>query len=421
MQIPLKPGAVLDSKGRYRVSKRDEAAIDEMFDKACADGRLSIAEGVVAVGWPVFVVWKNGKARPVVDLRGLNEQTVMDAYPLPRPDDVTSRIKGKYYLALVDLQKSFYQLYLACKDRWKTTMLTHRGQEWWNVAPTGAAGSPSHMQRFMDKLLKPHEEYAKSYVDDVLIFSDDYESHVQHLRNVFGEFSRVGLTLSPDKCYIGYHSLKVLSHIVDHFGLSTLEDKVSAIASMRFPEYLHELELFIGLSGYYRHFIARYAAIIEPLQSLKTKLLKGVERRNKRQRQVYTKSKKLDKLTEAEIHSFNSIKDALCSKTVLIHHDVHLPLLIDVDSSVEGGYAAAVHQVPKATMEKENLSIEDILNGRYNRKWERPVTYISKQLNKHEVHYWPTELEIAGIVWTIQKLRHLVESVVPTKLFTDHK
>ena len=82
-----------------------------MFDKARADGRLSAAEGVVPVGWPVFVVWKNGKPRPVVDLRGLNEQTVMDAYPLPRPDDVTARIKGKRKISLVDLQKSFYQMY----------------------------------------------------------------------------------------------------------------------------------------------------------------------------------------------------------------------------------------------------------------------------------------------------------------------
>lgn len=200
-----------------------------------------------------------------------------------------------------------------------------------------------------------------------------------------------------------------------------MEDKVSAIASMRFPEYLHELELFIGLSGYYRHFIARYAAIIEPLQRLKTQLLKSVVRKNKCQRSVYTKSKKLDAPTEAHLHSFNAVKQALCSNTVLIHHDTRLPLLIDVDSSVGGGYAAAVHQVPKATMDKENLSSEDILNGRYSRKLERPVTYISKMLNKHEVHYWPTELEIAGIVWTIQKLCHLVEGTALTKIFTDHQ
>ena len=68
MQIPLKEGSVLESKGRYRVSKRDEAVIDEVFDKARKDGRMSAVEGVVPVGWPVFVVWKNRKARPVVDL-----------------------------------------------------------------------------------------------------------------------------------------------------------------------------------------------------------------------------------------------------------------------------------------------------------------------------------------------------------------
>jgi Reverse transcriptase (RNA-dependent DNA polymerase) len=105
-------------------------------------------------------------------------ERIKDAYPLPRPEDVTGRVKGKYYVALVDLQKSFYQLWLAIMDRWKTTTLTHRGLQSWNVVPTGATGSPPHMQRFMDKILEEHEEYAKSYVDDVLIFSDDFDSHI---------------------------------------------------------------------------------------------------------------------------------------------------------------------------------------------------------------------------------------------------
>lgn len=68
MKIPLKEGAVIESRCRYRVSKRDEAAIDEVFDKARQGGRMSAVEGVVAAGGPVFVVWKNGKARLIVDL-----------------------------------------------------------------------------------------------------------------------------------------------------------------------------------------------------------------------------------------------------------------------------------------------------------------------------------------------------------------
>jgi hypothetical protein len=64
-------------------------------------------------------------------------------------------------------------------------------------------------------------------------------------------------------------------------------------------------------------------------------------------------SKRLDKPDQAELLSFDSIKEALCSKTVLIHHDGHLPLLIDVDSSVEGGYDA-VEVIQEATV---NVSI----------------------------------------------------------------
>jgi hypothetical protein len=50
MDIPLKDGAIIESKGRYRVSKRDEAIIDEMFSRARKDGRMSPVDGVVPVG-----------------------------------------------------------------------------------------------------------------------------------------------------------------------------------------------------------------------------------------------------------------------------------------------------------------------------------------------------------------------------------
>jgi hypothetical protein len=52
-------------------------------------------------------------------------------------------------------------------------------------------------------------------------------------------------------------------------------------------------------------------------------------------------------------------------------------------------------------MEENGLTVEDIVNGNYDRQLEHPVMYLSKQLNKHEQHYWSTELEIAGIVWAV--------------------
>ena len=398
LEIPLKPGEVIESKGRYRVSTRDEAKIDEVFDQARADGRMSAAEGVISAGWPVFVVWHKGKGRPVVDLRGLNAKVVPDAYPLPRQDEVVHKVRGKPWQSDFDLIKAFYQRYVKKKDRWKLAVITHRGQEIFNVTPMGYCGSPSHMQKFMDKVLEPHKAYAKCYVDNVIIFSDTFKEHVKHVHAVLSIFASLGMTLSPDKCHVAYHSIELLGHKVDRFGLSTLKEKIDAIASLQYPKTLDELEYFLGLTGYYRHFVARYAGIADPLQQLKTRLLKGSARLKRRQRQALTKNSTVPEPTEVDLASFKLLKDALCSDLLLIHHDPTLPLLYYFDSSVVGGLALAIHQVPQDAMDKHSLTTEDIMNGKYDRKLEKPVMYLSRMLNKHEVHYWPTELEIAGII-----------------------
>jgi hypothetical protein len=127
LQIPLKPGAVIESKGRYRVSKRDETVIDQVFDQMRADGRLFEAPSNISVGWPVFVVWHKGKGRSVVDLRGLNAKAMKDAYPLPLQDEVLGCIRGKKWVSIFDMQKAYYQRNVAKKDRWKICVITHRG------------------------------------------------------------------------------------------------------------------------------------------------------------------------------------------------------------------------------------------------------------------------------------------------------
>ena len=419
LTIPLKPGAVIESKGRYRVSKRDEAFIDEIFDQARADGRLSAVQGVVSAGWPVFVVWQKGKGRVVIDLRSLNDKVVKDAYPLPLQQDICAELRGKTDISSVDLQKAFYQRLVALFERWKLTVKTHRGLEMFNVCPTGFVNSPGHMQKFMDKKLEPHKEYARCYIDNIVIYSDNFEDHKKHLRAVLGTLLDCGMTLGPDKCYVGFHSIDLLGHKVDRFGLTTLKEKMDAIASLQFPKVLAQLDYFLGLTGFYRSYVARYASLSEPLHSLKTKLLKGCPRKGP-PRQQYSRSKKIVNPTQMELTSFQILKDAMCELLSRYHEDPSLPLLYNVDSSGEG-FACAIHQVPRHVMDEHNLSFEDILNGNYDRILERPVLYLSRLLSKYEVNYWPTELEIAGIVWVLQKTRHMMEGSVAVKVYTDHK
>jgi hypothetical protein len=284
----------------------------------------------------------------------------------------------------------------------------------------GYISSPSHVQKTMDKVLYKHRAYAKCYIDDIVMFSATFEEHLLHIHSVLSALANIGLTLNPDKCHVAHHSVKLLGHVVDRFSLSTMQEKTDAIANLNFPTTLRELEFFCDLSGFYRHFVARYAALCEPLQKLKTQLLKGCPR-EKKWRDAFSRSTKIITPTEIELTSFQLIKDAMCVGMILVHHNYNLPLIYHIDTSVEGGFAVAIHQIPQDVMDKHKLTIEHILNAHYDRKLERPITYLSRLLNKHEVNYWPTELEIAGIVWALQKTKHLVEGCVAVKIYTDHK
>ena len=95
---------------------------------------------------------------------------------------------------------------------------------------------------------------------------------------------------------------------------------------------------------------------------------------------------------------FKQIKNTLCALPTLVYANTEPPLIYYCDSSIEHRFVCVIHQVPRHVMESNRLTASDIVNGNYDKKLEHPVLYLSRMLNKHEVNYWPTELEIAGIV-----------------------
>jgi hypothetical protein len=144
-----------------------------------------------------------------------------------------------------------------------------------------------------------------------------------------------------------------------------LDQKVEAIAKLQFPATLRELDYLLGLTGWYRHFVARYAALVDPLQKLKTKLFKKAPRKGG-EHDSYSRLTKIINPSILELTAFNEIKSALCdSKLIIIHPDPKLPLIFHVNSSAENGFAYAVHQVPQESMQIQNLTYDDIVSHKY--------------------------------------------------------
>jgi hypothetical protein len=75
---------------------------------------------------------------------------------------------------------------------------------------------------------------------------------------------------------------------------------------------------------------------------------------------------------------------------------------------------------PCTNCTEKQRTVQDLLVNEYDVKEERPVCYFSKRLNKHEMDYWPTELEVAGLVWTVRSIRHLIQDAAKVIFYTDH-
>jgi hypothetical protein len=110
--------------------------------------------------------------------------------------------------------------------------------------------------------------FALVYIDDIVVFSKTFEDHCMHLDKVFGAVSKSGLTLSPNKCHLGYQSLLLLGQKVSRLGMSTHREKVDATLQLEPPKDKPTLQTFLGMIGYFASYIPFYAWITAPFYPL---------------------------------------------------------------------------------------------------------------------------------------------------------
>jgi len=88
-------------------------------------------------------------------------------------------------------------------------------------------------------------------------------------------FTEVGISIKPTKAFLGYPSVQLLGQHINSLGLATTEEKLKAIAWIKFPKTLKDLETYLGLTGWLRQYVPFYAAVAAPLQERKMLLLKN--------------------------------------------------------------------------------------------------------------------------------------------------
>lgn len=325
---------------------------------------------------PILLVpKKNGELRACFDGRKLNSVTVKDAYPLPQVDSILNRLRDAQYLSSIDLKKAFWQIPLEKSSCEKTAFcVPGMGLFEFVVMPFGLSNSPQTLQRTIERVLGPDllNRQVFVYLDDIIVASPTFETHIQTLNLICERLKAAGFTLQLAKCEFCRPSLSFLGFIVDKDGLRTDPEKVAAIVNYTPPTNTTEIKRLIGMISYYRRFLKNFSIIAAPITQLLHDKKKG-------QAVSWT--------SEAQ-EAFEKIKVLITSAPVLASPDFSQPFYIQTDAS-DVGVGCVLFQK---------------LDG-----VEHPVAFASRSLTKAERKYSPTERELIGIIFGIEKFRGYVE------------
>ena len=156
------------------------------------------------------------------------------------------------------MRSGYYHMVLSEKSRPKSACVSSFGKLEFKRCPFGLAQAPAYFQRLVNEVLSGLT-FAFGYLDNILVFSPDMETHLEHLRNLFIKLREADLKLKEVKCNFLKKHIQYLGHIMSRKGITPLPEKLESIQKILPPKTPKEVKQFLGLIGYYCKFVPRFS------------------------------------------------------------------------------------------------------------------------------------------------------------------
>ena len=315
------------------------------------------------------------------DFRKVNDKTKSDSFPIPRIADCIDQIGNAKFVSTFDMLKGYWQVPLTQRAREISAFVTPSGLYQYKVMPFGMKNAPATFQRMVNKLVRDIDG-CEGYIDDVVIFSDNWSDHIRQIKRFFQIMREAKLTINLMKSEFGKATVKYLGHIVGQGQVRPLDAKIQTIVKYPIPTSRKELARFLGMAGYYRNFCLNFSDIAAPLTNLLSKKVKF----------VWTDDCQL---------AFDKVKLLLQKSPVLKSPDYEKPFKLIIDSSDVGTGSVLVQEASDGL--------------------DHPVSYFSKKFLKYQKNYSVVEKETLGLVLALEHFDvYLGSTPFKIKVYTDH-
>ncbi len=330
----------------------------------------------------VPVVKPSGKIRLCVNYRELNKRARFEATPIPRMTDVIEKIGDSRFLTKLDLNRGYHQIPLSEPSMHKSAFILPSGLFEWTVMPFGLHSAPSTFARLMSGVTRTVQACCTHYFDDLVVYSNTWETHLSDIGKVFRQLKLAGLSVNLEKCKFAQKEVLFLGHVIGSGQTRPNPEKLKSVREYPCPRTKTDVRSFLGLAGYYRKYIPQFAELSRHLTAL-TK-----------------KDAPVSVIMNADaLNSFETLKAALVSAPVLRSPMVDEQFSIQTDAS---GYAIAA-----------------VLSQQFE-DGEHPIAYASRQLSAPERNYSTVERELLAILFAVRQFHVYIygrESI----LQTDHQ
>ena len=338
------------------------------------------------------------KKRLCVDYRAFNSlippvtkahskaKGVLTLVPLPKIDEIYARLRGSTIYSALDMTSGYHHMELSEEAKPKSAFVTTIDKYEFNRCPFGLAQAPAYFQRLVNKVLVGLP-FTFGYLDDVLIYSPNMKTHLKHLRQVFQRMREADLRLKMEKCNFLKAHLQYLGHIISGKGIEPVPEKLESIKKMPAPTTPKEVKQFLGLIGYYRKFVPRFADIARPLTSLTKKDIEF-------------------HWTEKCQASFELLKEALMKEPILRYPNPKDPYILYTDAS-KYAWACVLTQPHWRKVGEPKTTVN------------HPITYVSGLFKGSQLNWAALTKEAYAIYMSIKKLNYYLEDA-EIILMCDH-
>ena len=281
-----------------------------------------------------------------MDYRKLNSITVRDAFPLPRIDEALQAVHSSNWFTSFDLAQGYLQLAMEESDIKKTAFRAgSTGLYEFTRMPFGLSNAGSSFCCLMEQCLGDQQFVTLLlYLDDICIFAPTIDEMLDRIQLVFNRLKQFNLKIKPKKCQFFSTSVLFLGHVLSAEGISANPEKVDKVKTWPVPKTIKEVQSFLGLASYYRHFIPHFAKKARCLHELVGPTASKPKNRSKA-RVKETKAAECEPIT-TEIktfewtiehqEAFDALKEALCTAPVLGYPDFTREFILETDASLKG-------------------------------------------------------------------------------------